>query len=137
MEEEKIIDLYNKWLEFASEDYEMAGIALANGKLLYCAFHLQQSLEKIFKGLYILYIKEQPPYIHDLVKLLDSIKSNDPFLSEDKFMRVASDLNPFYIIARYPAYKNNISKSLKDDQVQRFLSIVGEIKLWCEQKKKS
>ncbi|MBF0363529.1 MAG: HEPN domain-containing protein [Oligoflexia bacterium] len=136
MEEEKILNLYAKWFNFANEDYEMAEIALKNNKLLFSAFHLQQALEKLFKGLYLLYIKEQPPYIHDLLRIYNVIKGYDVFLEEERFSKLSLDLNPFYITARYPSYKESVSNSLTIEQVGEYFKDVRDLMLWSKQKMK-
>lgn len=123
-------DLARKWLIIAEEDFEMSLIAREKGKLLYAAFHLQQCQEKILKGIYVFYGLGQPPYLHDLSRLADTLRPVFPI--EDRFYAFFASLNPFYIRARYPDYKKFMEKSLDDNLIDSFQNIGKETLLWLQ-----
>ena len=126
----KIAELTSKWLEIAREDFEMATIAFEKEKFLYCAFHLQQSIEKTLKGLFVSLDKGQPPYIHDLVRLADELASD--LTIDPKHRAFFSELNPFYIKARYPDYKKFVEQSLSKTLVIKYLTLGSEVLQWLE-----
>jgi HEPN domain-containing protein len=126
----KTIELASKWLEIARDDFEMAQIAFDKGKLLYSAFHTQQSTEKSLKGLFVLFEKGQPPYIHDLARLAEELENE--FAIDLKHKSFSSELNPFYIKARYPDYKRFVSQSLSKNLMSKYLTLGKEVLQWLE-----
>jgi HEPN domain-containing protein len=48
---------YEYWLDIANYDLETASAMLAGSRWLYVVFMCQQAIEKLVKGLYILYIR--------------------------------------------------------------------------------
>lgn len=126
-------DLFQKWLALASDDLKMAEFALKESLWLPCAFHVQQSIEKSFKGLIVKFGTEEPPYTHDLVRLLDLAVVISPEL--ETYRKTLSSINPFYIRARYPSYKEKVASTLDTVVLKSFLKTAREIMKWCETKK--
>jgi HEPN domain-containing protein len=95
--------LVHEWIEKAEGDFEAALHLNKSRKVkriyFIIAFHCQQAIEKYLKALLICH-KIDFPKTHDLLELLDLIKSKDRFLfSIAKEFKV---LNPFAIGFRYP-----------------------------------
>jgi HEPN domain-containing protein len=124
----KTAELASKWHTIALEDYQMAEIALANDKLLYTAFHLQQAMEKCLKGKILYFQNAQPPYLHDLVRLAEILSQHIEI--QPRFVDFFAELNPFYIRARYPEYKNFVSASLDKETVSDLMIIGSEVLAW-------
>lgn len=119
---------------------------LSTGRYLYVGFMCHQVIEKILKGYFVHLNKDNPPYIHSLLRLSKSADFYDELSDEQKDL--LDYLQPLYIEARYPTYKADLLKSLtkekcedifiktKDlyhmdkrevlDKVQRFSKIVVE-----------
>ncbi len=113
----------------------MAKIARQHQEFAYAAFHVQQSLEKALKGIYLLHTGNQPPYIHDLARLAELCH---PFLPEiKKFDKIFTGLSPYYLSTRYPEYKESVSKALTDQRVDEFFETADEVLEWLNQKSKS
>lgn len=129
------IELAKKWLEISGEDLKIAELAFLNGIYSQSMFHLQQSIEKSLKGLIVLLLNTDPPYTHDLVRLLRELKQNISY--EDSLEKDFTELNPFYTASRYPSYKINLSKSLSKEKVLKYSTLAKEIQLWLEEKTKS
>ncbi|HPI40331.1 MAG TPA: HEPN domain-containing protein [Pseudobdellovibrionaceae bacterium] len=132
---EKYFELAKKWEELAKEDLKMAELAEVNGLYLQSMFHSQQAIEKTIKGLIILILKKDPPYSHDLVRLIRDL--NGEFNYGDSIEKQFSELNPFYISARYPSYRVTLSKGLSKVKVVKYLNLTKEVLSWLEQKLKS
>jgi HEPN domain-containing protein len=124
-------DLAIKWLNFAKEDYSMAKISNENNKPLYVAFHSQQSVEKSLKGLILLLKKTSPQPIHDLLRLYNEIKTEVACNEE-----TLNQLSSFYIIARYPTYKESVLATLSTQMQLSFLNLSTELIKCLEQKLK-
>jgi HEPN domain-containing protein len=123
-------ELARKWLRIAEDDFEMSLIAREKGKLLYAAFHLQQSQEKVLKGIFVFHDLGQPPYVHDLSRLADALKAVFPI--EQSYYAFFARLNPFYVRSRYPEYKAFIEKSLNETMVDDLQRIGKETLLWLQ-----
>ena len=55
MTEEKNTDLlYQKWIDLAKDDLKIVAFTLKNGPFLQGAFHVQQCVEKVLKGVIII-----------------------------------------------------------------------------------
>ncbi len=124
------VELAKKWLTIAEEDFEMSIIAKEKNKALYAAFHLQQSQEKVLKGIFVFHGLGQPPYLHDLSRLADAVKPVFPI--EERFYVFFASLNPFYIRARYPDYKKFVEKSLDDSLLEDFQNTGKEVLSWLK-----
>ena len=123
-------ELARKWLRIAEDDFEMSMIAREKGKLLYAAFHLQQSQEKVLKGIFVFNNLGQPPYIHDLARLADALKASFPI--DDRYYAFFASLNPFYIRSRYPEYKNFVERSLNAEMIDDLLKTGEETLQWLK-----
>jgi HEPN domain-containing protein len=94
----------NYWFDLADEDIIVAESNFNNKHFLWSLFISHLALEKALKGLYVQYIEETPPKLHDLVKIAKA--SSLPISDLD--LRFLSEMNRFNIEARYPEYKNNM-----------------------------
>ena len=81
-------------------------------------------LEKILKGLVVAEMKNEAPYIHNLVKLAELSKCD---LSE-KELDLLDEVNDFNIRARYPEYKLQFYKSCDREYAKNYLDEI--IKLY-------
>jgi HEPN domain-containing protein len=61
---------YNYWLDIAKYDLDTADAMYKSRRWLYVVFMCQQAIEKLVKGLYLLYIDDNTP------KLLKDILTN-------------------------------------------------------------
>lgn len=86
-----------KWLDIAKEALEVAKDLFRAGRYLYTTFFCQQAAEKAFKGVIEKKLKEEPPYIHDLVKLADLAG----YSRDEMTTGYLEDLNLHYIKGRY------------------------------------
>ena len=62
-------DKVNYWVSIAEYDLETAEVMLVNNRFLYVGFMCQQAVEKMLKAYYVAVKMENPPYIHQLLKL--------------------------------------------------------------------
>jgi HEPN domain-containing protein len=123
-----------KWLALAKKDQNMARIAAKHSEDLYAAFHLQQCIEKCLKGIIIFFTDEQPPYIHDLVRLGHLCQAH--FYKVKDYTNVFTALSSYYITSRYPEYKETVSKALTTELLDSFFKTSEEIISWFEQEMK-
>lgn len=127
-------DLLEKWIELAKADLKAADQLTSGGNLLLSMFHLQQAVEKYLKAYFVKKLNTQPPYIHNLVSLAKEASLTEVLSEEQKDL--LDELNPYYIKARYPTVKKQLSDSLNRKKVESSISKTKEFLVWLELKLK-
>jgi HEPN domain-containing protein len=65
----------------------------------------QQAIEKMCKGLYLFFIDDDVPRIHDINSLLTKFEDKLPSPIDDDKRLLFAKLSAFYLKNRYPEYK--------------------------------
>ena len=100
------------WLNSADEDLESAVINFNNKRYNWCLFIGHLALEKILKAHCVRFNDNKiPPKIHDLIKL----SSLSDIVLDDDTKHLFFTLNKFNLEARYPDYKDNMSRIATKD----------------------
>lgn len=100
----------NYWIDIAKYDLETAEAMLKSHRFLYVGFMCHQSIEKILKAIYSSKIKEVPPRIHNLARLLKLINIDNEI--PDDLLEIIHELNPLNIATRYPDQELDILKDM-------------------------
>ena len=127
------MDLQEKfeyWLDIAQYDLETAEIMLSAGRWLYVVFMCQQAIEKLCKGLYLLFVDDDIPRIHDINSLISKFENKLPGSVNDEKRWLFARLSAFYLNNRYPEYKERLSKSLDKEETQSILNKTREAFSW-------
>jgi HEPN domain-containing protein len=103
---------FEYWLETAEYDLETADAMLNNGRWLYVLFMCQQAIEKLVKGLYVLYVDDDVPRIHNIRVLIDGFEHLLPEKMTDEHCELFEDLTIYYISGRYTDYKQKLSEKI-------------------------
>ena len=61
---------FEYWLDIAEYDLGTAEAMYNTGRWLYVAFMCQQAIEKLCKGLYIQYVDDNVPRVHNIRSIL-------------------------------------------------------------------
>ena len=120
------------WIDLSDRDLQAATTLASGGHYLWAGFMCHQVIEKIFKGFYSALLDDTPPFRHEL----DLLAMRGGFyetLNEEQiaFLDV---LNPLNIEARYPEYKNRISKSFNGEICEDLLKQVEKLQQWTKEK---
>ena len=121
---------FKYWLDIAQYDFETAEVMFAAGRWLYVAFMCQQAIEKLCKGLYLLFIDDNIPRIHDINSLMTKFEYKLPVPIDDNKRLLFAKLSAFYLNNRYPEYREHLSKSLSKEDVQDILKNTQEAFIW-------
>jgi HEPN domain-containing protein len=123
---------YEYWLDIAEYDLNTAEAMYKTGRWLYVVFMCQQSIEKIVKGLYVSYLDDLFPRIHDINNLLKRFENKLPMpVSEENKMFFAR-LSAFYLNNRYPEYKSKLSKETNKNEALEMLNKTKEVFKWLK-----
>ena len=115
------------WLQAAADDLAAIEVMLPNEQLTnIIAFHAQQAVEKMLKGL-IVNQGEQPPRTHKTADLLPRVSSVDLSAQTHGLLR----LDRFYIPTRYPdALPGMLSEGMPNaDDAMEAVQMAYELKI--------
>ena len=111
---------YEYWLETAEYDLETAGAMLNSGRWLYVVFMCQQAIEKLVKGLYVLYVDDDVPRSHNIRFLVGKFENLLPETLSDEYTELFEDLTAYYISGRYTDYKKKLSEKLNETEAKGY-----------------
>lgn len=117
--------LSQEWLELAKSDLRNADILFENRSYKDSIWYCHQALEKLLKAV-IANRNKGVRKIHDLVKLLEEIKL--PY--QQSISKFLEDLNPYYILTRYPEAGFNFKLTYSKQTTQKMLKTTKEIFKW-------
>jgi len=129
-----MLDKVAYWLSLADEDVSVAELLLNGKKYLQAGFFCHLIAEKALKAVIANVSNEIPPKIHDLAKLAERSGIFDD-LSEQQ-LNLLKELTPLNIEARYPEYKERITKILDNEKSTTLFKETAEFLCWTKQKLK-
>ncbi|MBS3975444.1 MAG: HEPN domain-containing protein [Syntrophomonadaceae bacterium] len=139
-------DRFSHWEEYAQYDLDTAGAMFDAGKYLYAVFMCQQAVEKIVKGIYVLYTGEEPARTHNIALVFNNLCEREEFRKnltahdfdrrKDECTSVFVRLLAFYISARYPTYKEKLTTMLTKVETQEIIDKTRETFAWVQSLKK-
>jgi HEPN domain-containing protein len=121
---------FTYWLDHAQYDLDTADVMYRGGRWLYVVFMCQQAVEKICKGLYLLYIDDNVPRIHDISNLVRRFKDKLPEAIPEDAFNFFDRLTHFYLNDRYPEYRQNISNMVDEQSAKAILDKTKEVFKW-------
>jgi HEPN domain-containing protein len=102
-------DKFEYWLNYARNDLDSADFMFKSGRWFYTLFMCQQAIEKLTKGLYILYIDDNVPRLHDINSIFDRFKDKLPEQLSEERAKLFDTLSQFYLRSRYPDYTSALA----------------------------
>ncbi len=116
------------WKQKAEYDLKTAEAMLESKRYVYVGFMCQQALEKLLKAIYVSKKREEPPYTHNLRHLADLVVLDFP----SETGRFFDTLMAYYIVGRYPSYKENVAKRLTKNSSVTMLKETEKIFRWLQ-----
>lgn len=120
-------DIVSQWLERADYDISAAAAMMRSGHLLYVVFMCQQASEKTLKALWCNNRDDLPPFTHNLATLAESLQLK----LSDSQMVLLDRLNRYYIVGRYPTFKQKLAMTLCKKDAVNLLKETEEFIKWC------
>jgi HEPN domain-containing protein len=114
---------FEYWLDVAQYDLQTAEAMLVSGRWMYVAFMCQQAVEKLAKGLYILYLDDNIPRTHNIPAIIKSFEDKLPVKIPAETSKLFDDLSACYLNDRYPEYRVKLSSQVKEPEAEVFYSI--------------
>lgn len=130
---------FSYWEDIAQYDLETARAMLASSRYLYVVFMCQQSLEKLVKGLFVMFCGSEPPRSHNIAQIFKQVlesgdyefKNDAGFIGKyDKCNEFFIKLLAYYIAERYPSYKEKLSQAVDQQEAAEVLARSEEVFEW-------
>ena len=130
---------YSYWEDIATYDLETAAAMLASKCYLYVVFMCQQSIEKLVKGLFVMFCDQEPPRTHNIAQVFKQIVEviDVEYKDNEEFIRKLGQYNAFlvkmlayYIAERYPSYKEKLSQAVDQQEATDVLALTEEVFIW-------
>ena len=121
---------YEYWLDIAQYDLDTAETMLNGGRWLYVVFMCQQAVEKLIKGLYVLYVDDNVPKTHNIRVLVEKFESLLPGEVTDEHNNLFEDLTIHYLNGRYADYKQKMSERLNEKTAMDYHKRTKEVFAW-------
>ncbi|MBA7678128.1 hypothetical protein ES703_86399 [subsurface metagenome] len=126
MEKEELI-LY--WTESSEQDFRAMKHLFEKGDYHWSLFIGHLVLEKLIKAYYVKQISENPPFIHDLLRLLE--KTGMEISEERKDM--LDTISGFNINTRYNDYKQSFYKKCTKEFTEKWIRSIKELRAWIKE----
>lgn len=127
---------FKEWVKTVKNDWQVAELTFKHGSYEWATFSCQQTLEKLFKGIYLLQNIKYPPHTHNLVKLHNLIKPKLKLTKSEKYLK---ELTKCYIASRYPDERienREFDKILTKENTIKLFKFTKEVIKWYTQKLK-
>ena len=120
----------NYWVDIAEYDFETAKVMFRSGRRLYVAFMCHQVVEKMLKAYWCATQEKEAPYIHNLNRLAEG-SGLMAELNEEQCDFIET-LTPMNIQARYPEYKDQLSRTLTPKMCRELINNTKNFMLWIK-----
>jgi HEPN domain-containing protein len=121
---------FEYWLDAAQLDLRTAEAMLDNGIWLYVVFMCQQSVEKLVKGIYNLFLDDNPPRIHNIKAIFENFEKRLTVRIPDDLFAFFDDLSTYYVNNRYPDFKSKLSSTIGEAEANTTFSKTKEVFAW-------
>ena len=123
-------DKFEYWLNYACNDLDSAEFMFKSGRWFYTLFMCQQAIEKLTKGLYILYIDDNVPRLHEINSIFDRFKDKLPEQLSEERAKLFDSLSQFYLRSRYPDYTSALASLTTRETAQAIYEKSKETFQW-------
>ena len=127
---------FDYWLDIAEYDLETAGAMYKSGRWIYVLVMCQQAVEKLVKGLYLLYINDDVPRIHNIKKLVQNFENKLPLIIPTERYDFFDELSRYYLSNRYPDFISKMSLQITEAEASSTLIKTRETFAWLKTLKK-
>jgi len=103
-----------------------------SGRWLYVAFMCQQAIEKLCKGLFVLFVGDEIPRVHNIRHVLSHFSDRLPQPVTEEHNRLFDTLTGYYLEGRYPEYKQKLSTLLGEAEAKELLKQSKEVFEWLQ-----
>jgi HEPN domain-containing protein len=118
----------NYWIVESEYDLKVAWDTFNAGNYSYALFFGHLVIEKILKAIYVDRKKKQAPFIHDLLRLAETLGISLDQNQMDEFFEITA----FNLESRYPDEKRSFRNRCTKDYARKWLIKIEEIHKWLK-----
>ncbi len=118
--------LIEYWVDTANRDYRTMLNLYESKDYHWSLFIGHLVIEKLLKAIYVNNIDDNPPRIHDLLRLADRAQIHTTEEQKD----ILDLITTFNINARYPDYNQNFYKKCDYNFTRKNIEIIKEMRIW-------
>ena len=118
------------WFEYAQNDLDTAEAMFKSGRWMYVYITCQQALEKLVKGLYLFYVDDNIPRLHNINAILSKFSERLPQQMKDEHLDLFRQLSDFYKDSRYTEYMHRINDTVNEAAAKSILDKSMEAYKW-------
>ena len=118
------------WFDLAQYDLDTAESMLISKRWLYVVFMCQQAVEKLVKGIYVLYLGDNVPRTHNIRVIFEKYEDQLSEKIDERYIDLFEDLTIHYINGRYVDYKQKLSDRLDENASTEILRQTREVFAW-------
>ncbi len=119
-------DLIDYWVKTANNDYNTMLNLFKSKDYHWSLFIGHLVIEKLLKAIYVKNIDNNPPRMHDLLRLAEKAELDTTEEQKDTLDLITT----FNINARYPDYKQSFYNKCDYDFTKRNLGKIKELRTW-------
>ena len=117
------------WINSAENDYQAMLHLYEKGDATWALFIGHLVIEKLLKALYVQKNLDNPPFIHDLVRLAEKCPLNLDETQKD----LLDTITTFNIRARYDDYKMEFYKKCTREFTEKWVLSIKELRKWLKE----
>jgi HEPN domain-containing protein len=122
-------EIISYWTESSEQDFEAMKHLFQKGDYHWSLFVGHLILEKLLKAHYVKQMGDNPPFIHDLLRL--SEKGGMTINEEQKDM--LDTISGFNIITRYNDYKQSFYRKCTKEFTTKWIKNIKELRAWIKE----
>ena len=121
---------FDHWKSYAERDLDAAQAMYETGRWFDVLFMCQQSMEKLIKGIYSLYVGDDVPRTHNIEMLANRIEdSSDVSFDEDTY-ELFRTLSKYYLADRYPDFISEAGALVDKQESENIYHRTKEVFIW-------
>ena len=118
--------MINYWVQTANRDYKTMMNLFKSKDYHWSLFIGHLVIEKLLKAIYVKNVDNNPPRIHDLLRLAEKAQIHTTEVQKD----ILDLITTFNINARYPDYKQSFYKKCDYDFTMSSIGKIKELRIW-------
>ena len=124
------IEKFDYWKSYAERDLDAAQAMFETGRWFYVLFMCQQSVEKLIKGVYNLYVDNDVPRTHNIEMLANRIEDNSNVIFDEEVYELFRSLSKYYLADRYPDFLSEAGVLADKNEVEFIHRKTKEVFAW-------
>jgi len=121
---------FDHWKSYAERDLDAAQAMFDTGRWFYVLFMCQQSVEKLIKGVYNLFVDNDVPRTHNIEMLANRIEDSSDISFDEEAYELFRSLSKYYMADRYPDFLSAAGALVEKGEASDIYRKTREVFAW-------